>query len=271
MLVILEGDSSLVALCWLAELLFLRPNKFKLHRRRLLMRLGGIGGFACTFIFGWLYDGYDSCVNIWEDVDGTGNELEDGEADGDGLGSDMAELDPSPSSQVWLVSGNGYSNRVLSMAKGVPTIWEDGEWRAKSSRFIDFRLVIIGSIEADRLGMWPLLWSPVGSATVVIDVVSESTWESRQGIGVGWTSYTRKATRKTHLFSVRRRDDVRLHRVININFLTIQNVFVWDYIDDICCLRRVHDDNGLNLEGKSLGRGYVARAVLQKLAASRNL
>jgi len=85
--------------------------------------VGGIGGFACTFIIGWvtLYDdgwtesGNDNCVNNDDDVE---KEVEDGEDDG--VRSHVAELDPEP--QFWLVSGNGYSNRVLSIAKGVPTI-----------------------------------------------------------------------------------------------------------------------------------------------------
>lgn len=47
-----------------------------------------------------------------------GNEVEDGEEDG--VKSNVVELDPEP--QLWLASGNGYSNRVLSIAKGVPTI-----------------------------------------------------------------------------------------------------------------------------------------------------
>jgi len=32
-----------------------------------------------------------------------------------------------------LVSGNGYSKRVVLVAKGVPMIWEDGEWRVRSA------------------------------------------------------------------------------------------------------------------------------------------
>lgn len=93
------------------------------HRCLLITKVGGIGGgFACTFIIGWvtLYDGRresgnDNCVNNDDDA---GKEVEDGEDDG--VSSDVAELDPEP--QFWLVSGNGYSNRVLSIAKGVPTI-----------------------------------------------------------------------------------------------------------------------------------------------------
>lgn len=88
-----------------------------------MIKLGGIGGFACIFIFGWvaLYDKNDSCG----EVDSIGNEFEDGDVDGAGLKkSDVAELDPEP--QFWLISGNGYSNRV-SIAKGVHTISEDGE------------------------------------------------------------------------------------------------------------------------------------------------
>jgi len=81
--------------------------------------VGGIGGSACAFIIGWipLYDGWrengiDNCVNNDDDA---GKEVQD--AENDSVGSDVAEL------QFWLESGNGYSNRVLSMAKGVPTIF----------------------------------------------------------------------------------------------------------------------------------------------------
>lgn len=83
--------------------------------------MGGIGGFACTFIIGWvtLYDGWresgnDNCVNNDDDA---GKEVEDEEDDG--VRSNVAD-DPEP--QFWSISGNGYSNRVLSIAKGVPTI-----------------------------------------------------------------------------------------------------------------------------------------------------
>lgn len=182
-------NSSLVVLSWLAPLLLLRPNKLKLHRRRLLTSVGGIGGFVCTFIFGWvgLYDGRcedggnESCVNIWEDVDNVGNEFEDGEAGVAGIEkSDVAGLDPEP--QASLVSGNGYSNRVLSLsfAKGVPTIWEDGEWRHKSSRFIALGIMAIGFAEEGKLGIWEsVVWLPMVSTTVPIDIesdISESTW-----------------------------------------------------------------------------------------------
>lgn len=175
-------------LCWLPALLFLRPNNFKLHWRRLLTRLGGIGGFACSFIFGWvvLYDGWwegggnDNCV-IWEDADKVGNEVEE-EEDGTEPGkSDVAELDPEL--QFWLVSGKGYSNRVLSIAKGVPTIWEDGELRGISSRFIDFGRVVIDSVtvEGDELDIWSVVWSSVVSTTVAMDIESDiSTWEVRE-------------------------------------------------------------------------------------------
>lgn len=84
----------------------------------------------------------------------------------------MAGLDPEL--QLWLTSGNGYSNRVLSLAKGVPTIWEDGELRDISSRVIDFGLVSIGSAEGGLLGMWSDVLSPLASA-VAINVESEST------------------------------------------------------------------------------------------------
>lgn len=32
------------------------------------------------------------------------------------------------------VSGKGYSKRTEVVAKGVPTIWEEGEWRVMSER-----------------------------------------------------------------------------------------------------------------------------------------
>ena len=153
-------ESSLGVLCWLSAPLLLRPGRLRLHRRHLLMRLGGIGGFVCTFIFGWVgsYDGW------WE---GGGND-----------NWDVYELDPEP--QVWLVSGNGYSNRVLSLAKGVPTIWEDGEWRGKWSKSIDLGLAVpTGSAEAGILGMSSVVGSPIVSTAVAIDVesdVSKSAW-----------------------------------------------------------------------------------------------
>jgi hypothetical protein len=80
----------------------------------------------------------------------------------------VAGLDPEL--QLWLVSGNGYSYRVLSLAKGVPTIWEDGELRDISSRIINFGLVLISSAG----DMWSGALSTTASV-VVIDVESESS------------------------------------------------------------------------------------------------
>ena len=181
------AESSLVALSWLPVLLFLRPNIFKLHRRRLFTRLGGIGGFVCTFIFGWvmLYGGWwegggnDNCVNIWEDDDNVGNEVE-GEEDGtEPEKSDVAELLADSELQFWLVSGKGYSNRVLSLAKGVPTIWDEGELRGISSRCNDFGRFVIDSGEEGII--LSVEWS-VDSTTVAIDIESDiSTWEVRKG------------------------------------------------------------------------------------------
>jgi len=83
--------------------------------------VGGIGGCACTFIIGWvtLYDGWKESGNDnVNNDDDAGKEVKDGEDDD--VRSNVAELDPEP--PFSLVSGNGYSNRVLSIAKGVPTI-----------------------------------------------------------------------------------------------------------------------------------------------------
>jgi len=258
-------DSPLIVLCWLPTLLFLRPNRFKLHRRRLLIRLGGMGGSGCTFIFGWvaLYIGWwedggkDNCVNIWEDVDNVGNELDVGEADVAGLEKpDVAELDPEP--LVWLVSGNGYSNRVSSFAKGVPTIWEDGEWRGKSARFIDLGFIaIIG-----ELGMWSVVWSPMVSTTVAIDIesdISESSWGVESeccGRMNAWYKGKKKKKGNEENTHFRRlgRHDVRLHRVTNIG-VTVDNKRIYD----IWGSWRAHENNGyLGGREKSLRRGYVA-------------
>jgi hypothetical protein len=97
------------------------------------------------------------------------NEAEEGEEEG--VKSKVAELDPEPQ-----VSGNGYSNRVLSIAKGVPTISADGELRDISSRFTDFGFISIGSVvvRGRKLDMWSVVLSPVVSIAVAVDVESDS-------------------------------------------------------------------------------------------------
>lgn len=96
------------------------------------------------------------------------NKVEVGEEEG--VKSKVPELDPEPQ-----VSGNGYSNRVLSIAKGVPTISDDGELRDISSRFIDFGFISIGSVVGGRkLDMWSAVLSPMDSTAVAVDVDVES-------------------------------------------------------------------------------------------------
>lgn len=96
------------------------------------------------------------------------NEVEDGEEEG--VKSKVVELDPEPQ-----VSGNGYSNRVLSIAKGVPTISDDGELRDISSGFIDFGFILIGSVVGGRkLDMWSVVLSSSVSTAVAVDVESDS-------------------------------------------------------------------------------------------------
>lgn len=57
-------------------------------------------------------------------------------------------------------SGKGYSNRVEFVTKGVPIIWEDGEWRTKSSRFVGIAVPIgsrLGRSEGFEANVVPLL------------------------------------------------------------------------------------------------------------------
>jgi hypothetical protein len=49
--------------------------------------------------------------------------------------SDGGERGADEDTSTGGMSGKGYSNRVLSFAKGVPTIWEDGECSLRLERF----------------------------------------------------------------------------------------------------------------------------------------
>lgn len=46
----------------------------------------------------------------------------------------VGKVDADTSGEEAELSGKGYSKRVEVVAKGVPTIWEDGECRAMSER-----------------------------------------------------------------------------------------------------------------------------------------
>jgi len=64
-------------------------------------------------------------------------------------------------------SGKGYSNLVESLvAKGVPTMWFDGEWRVSWSRFMSLGMLAWGMrwrIDLDLSSVMVSVWSACGS------------------------------------------------------------------------------------------------------------
>jgi hypothetical protein len=80
-----------------------------------------------------------------------GNALPDGSGGDSALVEGETCTEPEVEEGSDVASGNGYSNTVELVAKGVPMIWEEGECRIRSPRFPRDGIVIRGRGDADGL------------------------------------------------------------------------------------------------------------------------